>query len=74
MEYRDNKAFPIKTLERLAVFEDKDDPEYLSELMEEWAGDTAKSLAVTMHISKKDMKELRKSAIRSMIAEKDGAR
>ena len=67
MEWRDNKAFPIKSLERLAVFDDQDDPEFLSETLEEWAGSTAKSLALTMTMTKDDVTKLRHSTIRSLI-------
>lgn len=69
LEYRDNKAFPIKTLERLAIFDDRGDPEYLSQILEEWAGSTAKSLALTMSMSKADIRQLRQSAIRALIAD-----
>lgn len=67
-EWRSNDGTPLKTLERLAVFDDKDDPDYLSETLEEWAADTARSMSVLMTITKAQIKQLRQEAIRRLVS------
>lgn len=57
-ESRDNMGFPDKVVERLAVFEDKDDPAYLAETLEAWAAETGRTMGTVLTVSKQTAKQM----------------
>lgn len=67
MEYRDNKAMPIKTLERLCILEDEGSPQTLADLLEKWASETALAMATTISMSKQDVRQLRHNVVKNLI-------
>lgn len=57
-ESRDNKGLPEKVVERLAVFDDNDDPAYLAETLESWAAETGRTMGTVLIVSKQKARQL----------------
>lgn len=57
-ESRDNRGFPEKVVERLAIFDDKDDPAYLAETLESWAAETGRTMGTVLSVSKQAARQL----------------
>jgi len=57
-ESRDNAGFPDKVVERLAVFEDNDDPAYLAATLESWAAETGRTMATVLQYDKATAKKV----------------
>jgi hypothetical protein len=70
-ESRDNMGLPDKVVERLAIFDDKDDPTYLAETLASWASETGQTMATVLTVSKAQAKQHLKRHVSGVVKPSD---
>jgi len=64
-------GFPDKVVERLAIFDDKDDPTYLAETLVDWASETSRTMATVLTVSKAQARKHLRSHANNVVKPSD---
>lgn len=70
-ESRGNTGLPEKIVERLAVFEDNDDPTFLAETLESWAAETGRTMGTVLSVSQQAARKMLNHHVSVAVSDKE---